>query len=52
MLKLQLSWKGPYKMVTCISDIVQNHFRVVRRMIMVHLGILVPYLWTSRDKQP
>jgi hypothetical protein len=49
----QPSWEGSYKMISRINDVVyriQRHPRA--KMMVVHLGRLVPYLGAPRDGQP
>jgi hypothetical protein len=51
--KLQSSWKGPYKVVVRINDVVYRiQLNPIPRMIVVHLDRLTPYWGTTRDEQP
>jgi hypothetical protein len=51
--KLQSAWKGPYKVITRINDVVYRIQRHPRsRMMVVHLDRLAPYLGATRDEQP
>jgi hypothetical protein len=53
--KLQSSWKGPYKIVTRINDVVYRIQKYPRsRMMVVHLDRLAPYqgcAWGSAHKE-
>jgi hypothetical protein len=51
--KLQSSWKGLYKVVTRINDVVYRIQRNPRsKMVVVHLDRLAPYQGTAQDELP
>jgi hypothetical protein len=51
--KLQSLWKGPYRVVTQINDVVYRIQQNPRtKMMMVYLDRLTSYHGNARDKQP